>query len=408
MKPLHKQADHDYAIMGSFLIFCVLFSVTFLDKIAIPLGGAQQVFIGVPIMLLAAAGGFAFHYLEIHNKRLCFYLLMVAVLTTTQFFNPNAWSLPSFVMLILTHLPYVFNFRHGVLERGTELRIFRKIAIFLAVLGVVQFYAQYLIGTDYAFFMDTMVPPKFIMANYHGLNELSEGAMNYKTNGVFLSEPSSFSQILALAAVVEILFFRKYYILAVYAIALALTFSGTGLMILMVLLPAYLIHKKNYFLLMCFVILGLTAPLWAPMVGLGGTLERATEFTSNQSSGYARFISPAVNIDTYMLSEGPRAFFFGMGAGSMNDIPSDTLDYEAALSTWGKIFYEYGFMGTLAYVVFFAYAIYSARKNGFLTAALLLQFLFMGEYLFPPTVHALIIALLIWPRERTEEKKVLS
>ena len=94
--------------------------------------------------------------------------------------------------------------------------------------------------------------------------------------------------------------------------------------------------------------------------------------------------------------------FLGMGAGTLNDV--DTSEYESATSTWGKLFYEYGTLGTIIYLLFFGYCIFSSRKDKFIIATLMIIFWILGEHLFPPIVHNLLFALLIWPTDKFEFK----
>lgn len=388
---------------GNFLILALIVSVTFLLKFIVPIGGGNFVFVAFLIVCALTAFGATFGYLETHKTRLLMYLVTIGILFTTQLLGGTAWSLMSIVMICIIHLPYVFVLREGGYTPGIEIKYFRNILSIIACLGILQFFLQYIIGTDAAFFIDTMLPEQFVLHAYNAMNSLPSDSEHYKSTGFFMQEPSNFSQLLALAIIIEILYFQSTKRFALYFFAFALTFSGTGLIILGILLPAYLLMKKKFFILILLILTVFSAPIWAPLVGLQDTVDRVAEFQNVDASGFARFISPAITIDRYILAGDWKTMLMGIGAGNSDVLSKEILDYEYFAPTWGKIILEYGLIGGLMYFSFFFYALYSSKKNGYVIAALAIMLILLGEYLFPPTVHALILALLLWPRHKPQE-----
>lgn len=135
-------------------------------------------------------------------------------------------------------------------------------------------------------------------------------------------------------------------------------------------------------------------------------LERASEITNSQSSGYARFISMipfmAENILPYTSS-----FFFGRGGGS---IPWDggmveRVDYILFNPTWAKIFFEYGLLGFITYTAFIIYCFKKSKISFLVKLALFIELYLMGEFAIPPTIHGLIFALIVWTSSCQYEKK---
>lgn len=384
---------------GTFLLIILMLSVTIFIKFGIPIGG-NQLFAAMGIIFAAAGYGFVAGYLEVQKTRLMLYALLLGGLALTQIFNYSTMAVNSFIVLCMVHLPYIFTLKKETTDPGKELVFYQKLFVVLAFLGIFQFFIQYIIG-DWAFFLDAHFPQAFIVRDYHGMNALEYEGTIYKPTAFFLQEPSNFSQLLAFAIIIEVMFFKKLWRLALYVFALIMTFSGTGILLLLVLLPIYLVHKKHFFVLIALTCTLVTAPVWAPAVGLGDTVSRATEIQSDKSSAYARFVSPFRVIAESPMLTSPVNLLFGNGAGSgsMKEVPV-RVDYERAGSTWSKIFYEYGILGFFLYVLFMGYIVATSGKNRYLCAALLIMFVIMGEYLFPPTVHALILAFIAWPNYR--------
>ena len=69
------------------------------------------------------------------------------------------------------------------------------------------------------------------------------GSHEYRANGVFLLEPSFFSQVLAVGIVAELCTFGRLSRLALFGLALIVSYSGTGLIVLAVCLPLCLIGR---------------------------------------------------------------------------------------------------------------------------------------------------------------------
>ena len=63
------------------------------------------------------------------------------------------------------------------------------------------------------------------------------GSEYYKSNGVFMLEPSHFSQILALGVIAELASRRRTTRLAILSLALLTTYSGTGPLLLAIMSP---------------------------------------------------------------------------------------------------------------------------------------------------------------------------
>ena len=316
----------------------------------------------------------------------------------------NDFSFPSYAYLVVILLPYALKLNNTLVRKGQELIFFQNIMVCFSILGIIQFFLQFLIGADWAFLIDTKLPASIIKQHYNSMNSLGYGSTTYKSTAFFMQEPSIFSQLLSIAILIELIYFMNLKRLALYFAALAVTFSGTGLIILAVLTPFYLIATRRIGLLIAGVAFITTLPFWGEYVGLGYTINRIAEFGSTNSSAYARFISPFITVVDKLFPEGVWHTLFGLGAGSMIRTMGAGVDYEVATSTWSKIIFEYGFVGAILFYLYMGYLMFSGRKNLFLVFAIFIQFYFLGEFILAPTVHALIIAFLVWPSTTRDDK----
>ena len=382
-------------IKPEMLLAVPIIGVTFFNKIAVPISSSAQINVSLIALLAVAAVGFAGGHFRLQPKALMFYVAMVGGLIFTQLFSLSDISTLSILLVFVVNGIHVFQLKDQNVDPIYALSLFQKIMLVTAFAGIAQYFLQFAIG-DYAFFLDAFVPKQFIQAGYNNMNAMTYMGTVYKSNGFFFKEPSTFCQMLAIAVIVEITTTKQFKRLPIYFLAIGVTFSGTGLIILFIALPIYLISKRQFLPLILMAAVVAAAPVWMPAVGLSKTLERASEITNPRSSAYARFVSMAPMINQYLVPY-PDEFTFGKGAGSlMPIIAKRDRDYEVHNPTWGKIFFEYGLFGTVVYFLFLGYIFAASNISGFIKLAIMIQFLILGEYLTAPDCHALIAAMMSW------------
>lgn len=383
--------------VASRLILCLILCAILFQKFAYTVTETSQLHAGFLALMILTGWGFFSGKLIIIPGRVSLYLMMAAGLFLSQFFHIGTISPLSIALLFVIHIPYLFQIRPGLLKQGIELEYFQKIMVALSLLGFCQYFLQYLVGTEFAFFFDYWLPPSFMRQAMNKLNYLQYGVAHFKSNGIFFAEPSMFSQFQALALIIEFIYFKNVKRYLIFLAGIAVTFSGTGLMLLVLITPLYLIAKKKFALLFFFAAVALSFPLWGPEVGLELTVKRIGEFGSERSSGYSRFIAPFKVLGDMLLSD-PVNALFGYGAGSMMRTIQQ-YDLFVSSLTWSKLLFEYGLIGCLFYLCFLLTVVFSSKKSLFLKAALLVEYFLLGEYLLPADVHPIILALLAWPDE---------
>ena len=96
----------------------------------------------------------------------------------------------------------------------------------------------------------------FIVQHFNKQAALAYGSEVYRANGVFLLEPSFFSQVLAVAIIAELctlggkIPLASATRLAVFSAALFVSYSGTGVLVLAVCLPLYVVMRRRWGLLL--------------------------------------------------------------------------------------------------------------------------------------------------------------
>lgn len=379
-------------VVASLLLYLPLLSTTLLAKLSVPPFAAQSLSIAYLFIFLSIGLGVALGCLQLDSGRLIFFLLFVGCIGAVHVVRGEPFSLGSMLLLVALHLAYVFHLPRRGDGTGRALDFFLGLAAVLALLGIAQYAAQFAIGPRYAFPIENLVPEQFVIRGFHMQAPIAYGVDTYRANGVFFSEPSYFSQFMAVAIVVELLTRDRLWRVALYALALLLSYSGTGVLLLAVCGPLILLTRRRWGLLW-LSLFGVLAVL-----ALGSTLEldkligRVGEFSSTRSSGHARFVSGFDLFDRYLWPH-PLQALFGYGAGQFPDYAS-RLPYPVAEMTLFKIVFEYGLLGAAFYFSFIAFCVGRARAPAIVRLAVALTLLFSGP--FVPFFHGLALSLLVW------------
>jgi ABC-type multidrug transport system fused ATPase/permease subunit len=181
--------------------------------------------------------------------------------------------------------------------------------------------------------------------------------------------------------------------LAVYGLALIVSYSGTGLIVLAVCLPLCLVTQRRWGLL----VLGLLVLAVIVAIQLhfhaNRLLARIGEFDSDQSSAYMRFVGGFRLFDRFLWEDFWRTLF-GYGAGSFVSYSSRVHYYAAAEMALFKIVFEFGLVGAVAYFGFLFSCLYYSSAPRLLTLAVGITFFLNGIYV--PFAHGLALSLLLW------------
>ena len=397
--PYYPVADRVSALGISIL----LFSCIFLQRFGIPASETQT--IAIPFVIAYLVFGYMLlrGRLFVSPGLLVAYCAAMALITLSLMISSVAPSLMSYFYLLSVYLLYVFKlrYREGVFEHAVD--AYQNFMLVAAVIGIVQFLGQFVVDRELVFPIDTFLPPEILFTEtFNVIIPLTYESEIMKSNGVFFLEPSFFSQFLAIAIVAELTTRQRMRRLLVYGGALLVSYSGTGLALVVVLLPWILYRRGNIQLLVWgFIGIGFLA-IAGDALNLEMLTKRIGEFEETESSGFARFISPILLIRDFLL-DSAQSFFFGLGAGTIEDVmaASRVNSYLAHDPTWIKLLIEYGFLAFMAVMIYVLMALGHGNRHPVIFVAVMLTFLLLGGYLLNGTMHVLFVALMAWHSDPT-------
>ena len=389
---LARASARSAAQSGFSLCAFTLFVAVFLQKIALP--GTGGLF---PASLLifpaVTTAAFLFGVIEINTKAFIWYALFILVGTLSAALSPSPHvSVLSLGFLVVAQLPLVFRCASSEISYLRLLNFLSAIGCLSALIGVLQFTGQFVVGVDTAFFLDKHLPANVTVDGYNSLIPLYWSSPVYKSNGVFFLEPSFFGQFLAIAVVAELLAGPRTLRLIVLTAGLVCSYSGTGLTMLALFLPLYFLHHGHPRLFFFAALVSLVLIFFGDALSLDAFTRRISEFSDVESSGWARFLSIFRVLQNVVFAN-DLTFFFGRGPGTVQE-QFRLFSFTAFDPTWGKVIYEYGLVGSLVYFRFFYLAVCEGPKG--LRFAVGYTYLFLGGYLLNPSVLMQVAALVVW------------
>jgi hypothetical protein len=355
----------------------LLVSALFLQRFTLPFGNTflrlDLVAIGFILLHQFLSGKLLIQY-----DRLLWFLALGFAATSSLLFNFSSTMLTGYSLFVVFYSLFTLSRPATLDQYKRTLQAFQCLVMVLSCLGLVQFFAQFVVDgrrliTFYGIVPDILTtdpstfwwtPPRYF------------GNGIIKSNGLLLVEPSIFSQITAVGILIEVLEFRRPRYLIVMALGFLVAYSGTGSMLLLIFLPlAGLRHGKAALsgLLVVLFVLGLFA---TGMVDLWVFTSRVGEFEETGSSGFMRFVSPlwlaAKNFDTASL----QALLIGHGPGTAKTFV-DPWYGGGQIADWFKPFYEYGIIGLFVFCCFLASCLRRSKCPGLLVTAIIFAFLFL-------------------------------
>jgi hypothetical protein len=361
------------------LLVCALF----LQRFSLPFGETTLQLDLVPVALILLHQ-FLSGKLLIQYDRLFWFLGVELAITCSLLLNFRSTMLTSYFLFMVVHSLVTLSRPSTPDQYKSALQAFQFLVMLLSCLAVAQFVAQFVVDGRELIRFYGMVPD-FLLTTLDrgGLNTIHpmgmEASSLLKSNGIFLGEPSTLSQVTALGILIEVLEFRRPRYLIVMALGFLMAYSGTGLMILLFFLPiAGLRHGRAGFsaLLVIVFALGLFA---TGIIDLSVFVTRVGEFEETRSSGFQRFVTPfwlaAKHLDTGSL----QAFLVGSGPGTVKTYGD--VWWGGNIVTWLKMFYEYGIIGSSIYVCFLASCFRRSRCPGVVLAAIIFTCLFEEGFL---------------------------
>ena len=332
----------------------------------------------------------------IDSARLALYLLVVTILSGTTILNAGQSSITSLGLLLVIYSSYVVVMPVSAGSYLRILNVYQRTMLLVALAGLLQFSLQFVWPFPGLFSFEGLVPQHMLMPGFNTVIPLAYGSTMFKSNGFVLLEPSTFSQLLALAALIELLFFPPRVRLLAYLAGMVVSYSGTGVLLLMLLGPLAFLLKRRIGFLLAFLGIGSIALAMGELLSISIFVSRADEFSSTSSSGYARFIGPFHLVGQYIFDDF-WAFLLGKGAGTIESYIA-LADRPSHDPSWAKLIFEYGLSGAIAFIVFLFMCMFGTTHSRILSAAFWLKFFFLGGVLLSQTGSMLALALIALPK----------
>jgi hypothetical protein len=378
--------------------------VTVFAKFSIPPFGSKGVALSVGAHLCTAVcRAVGIGDVRFNPTILVLFLSFIAFIVGAPILHGDPFSILSLGLLFTLFVPLTVEFPRIRVSLDESLRLFSILCTFIAIAGVAQYLLQGIAPRSVLFPIETFVPESFRVSAFASDTALSYRSDVYRVNGVFLLEPSFFSQLMALAIVGELCSRNRVPLMLLYLAAMLFSYSGTGILLLAVVLPIVFVRRRRWDFVLYAALLGVLVVLLSGVVHMDAFVARAGSFTSSRSSAFARFVG-----GFYLLSDlaWPDTYrtLFGFGPGSFSDLAL-TAHTSAAEMTLFKSLVEYGVAGSILFFAFVFTAVFSNNADLELKIAVLMTLLLNGSYtaFFQP----LALALLIWPRGRLPAQPVL-
>ena len=367
-------------------------AVTLLAKLSVPPFAVQGIDMSLLVIFTVIGAGLFAGCMRLDSWRLALYALAVGSLGFVQLLRPDAYSVSSLALLAAIHLPYVFAVEHSADDVNRATSFFLRIATLLAWCGIAQYFLQFFVDPRWLFPIENFVPGSYVVQHFNSQGVLNYGSDVYRANGVFLLEPSFFSQLLGVAVVVELCTQSRLSRLATYGLALLVSSAGTGLLILAVCVPLFVVQRRRWDLLLVGAAGLAIVSVFRDSFFLSHLLARSGEFSSIRSSGYARFVGGFYLFDQFLWDD-PWRTLFGFGVGSFRDYVARA-HYPVAEMALFKVVFEFGLVGSLVYFGFLVYCLATSSAPRLVTIAVGIAYLLNGIYV--PFAHGLALGLLIW------------
>jgi hypothetical protein len=370
------------------LLACALF----IQRFMLPFPGGKSVSLCILPMVLIFGYQFAANRLLLQYDRLLWFLLLALSATVSLYFNLNKSSLTSYSLFLVEYFFFTLIRPSSRDQYKRTLHSFQCLVFIISCLAILQFPMQLVVDPKklimfFGIFPDALLP---YHATTNTMGVISATGKLAKSNGIFLAEASSLSQIAAFGILIELIEFRRRWYLIVLMSGFLVAYSGTGVSILLISLPlAFLVTRRAQLpvLLVCLFAAGLFG---MGIIHLSAFTERLGEFQDTRASGFIRFVSPFWMAAEYLNTASLSGLLFGNELGH-GFTPSGF--YIASGDTWFNLVYEYGLIGTFFFACFLGSCFRRSWCPAPVIVGILFNYLFTGNNLFDPAQLTIMVVL---------------
>jgi hypothetical protein len=392
----------------TFLLFCEIF----LQRVGVPVGGTP-IGIVLPVLFVVAALLVAHGDLVTNIGRTRAYLVAMAACCGASFLafvrGETNTSVTSLLLLVVVYLPFCYGLAP---ERRARLfpQLLDRFVLMTSVLAgmaLLQFGLQ-LVGWNYTDIVGDVVPGNLLMQGFNTSYPVQYGSELYKSNAFVCLEPSFASQFLAFGLVLSILRGGRWWRIPLFVLAILSTVSGTGVLLLGFAFVLLAVHKGARFTLTALAGVGLVVLILSFTPAGDVFAARATETSSDSSSGSVRFVEPYTRMYDNLRAAGPVDILAGNGPG-WADRDAEQFFARTQLpllyALVPKLLLEYGLVASVAFFVFLARAFVNGTPSFVLSGSVLIFYGVLSSNLLNPEVVYIGLLLLGW---FTEDRHILA
>ena len=320
------------------------------------------------------------------------YCICILLSFISYLLSDSANSFTSLALVASIYFPFCFKWKIQENLNDNWLWLantFINISVFVGVCGLLQYIGQFFIHDQWLVDFSQYIPDSIRATQ--GYNTSIPVGLMYKSNGFFLLEPSSFSQLMAIALLCEWTLFRRIGRMSVLALGLLVSYSGTGLLTLALGAMFPLGPRTVVRALGLAALGGLVFFLLGDLLHLSFTLDRVNEFSTPGSSGSARFVAP-VQLLQEQIGNGSDIVHVLLGNGP-GSVTRAVRSYTFFDPTWTRLLFEYGLLGSIAFLWFFIQTMNRFSSPAAIRAGLFFCWLLMGDGLATPESAAMIFMI---------------
>lgn len=385
---------------STFAVLAFVLTVSLLgQRFQLPLGDTP-----VGIALVAAYAGLAFAVgrgLVRYDVTRTALFLAAATTCAAAAFAATAHgartSTNSLLLLLVLWAPWCLTVRADLVTVGPRLgRLYVRLMVGIATLGVVQMLAQLLGGWTYEDYLDTWVPPDLLVPGYNTSIPIVWDSPYFKANAFLVLEPSFLSQLCALGILVALVLRLPAWQPLVLGLAMAAALSGTGIVLLAVGLVVVLATRRDL-VRPAYAAAGAAAVavvLLTPASSL--LLERSGETGQQGSSGSLRFVEPFQQVDRGLEADRTR-WVVGAGPGGSERLLESQRGGRAGRAVVytiaPKLTFEYGLPAAVLFCGFIVVAVLRRPVFDVVPPAVVAWLFFLSGSLLQP--HTVVLAWLL-------------
>jgi hypothetical protein len=370
----------------------LLASALFIQRFTLPFPGGKSVSLAILPVMLIFGYQFAANRLLLDYDRLPWFLLLTLFATVSLLLNFDNSTLTSYSLFLVGYFFFTLIRPSPQYQYKRTLHNFQYLVFIISCLAILQFPAQLVVDPQklimfFGVFPDALLP---YHAKVNTIGIISAAGQLSKSNGIFLAEAATLSQVAAVAILIEVLEFRRLWYLIVLSSGFLVAYSGSGVSILLVSFPvAFLVTRRVQLpvLLVCLFAAGLFA---MGIIHLSVFTGRLGEFQDTQSSGFIRFVSPFWMATEYFDTVSLSGLLFGNGLGH-GFVPRGF--YGSSGNTWFNLVYEYGLIGAFVFACFLGTCFRRSWCPAPVIVGIVFNYLFNANNLFDAAGLTIIVVL---------------